>query len=75
MEVLVLRHQHALELGRTLPDDVVSRTTETQQADMDCARREVAEMVEKRLGQLLAEEHPHDQAAGIPKVLRSRSAA
>lgn len=75
MEVFVLCHQHAAEIDRALPHDSVFRTTEAKQTDVDRVCRQILNVLQKRLGQLLVDEHPHDYAAGMPRVLRSRSAA
>ena len=75
MEVFVLRHQHAAEIDRALPHDIVSRTTKAKQTDVDRVCRQVLKVLQERFGQLLVDEHPHDYAAGMPRVLRSRSAA
>lgn len=75
MKILILCHQNAPEIDRTLPNDVVSCTTKTKLADMGRIRRELPEVLQECLGELLVEEHPHGQAAGVPRVRRSRSAA
>jgi len=75
MEVFVLGHQDAPEIDRALPHDIVSRTTEAKETDVDRVWREVPQVLQEGLGQLLVEEHPHGQTAGMPRVLRSRSAA
>lgn len=59
VDIFVLGYQQAPEIDRALLHDIVSRATEAKETDVDRIGREVLEVLQKGLGQLLVEEHPH----------------
>ena len=76
MKILVFGHEYALMLASQLPHAWVGRAAGSQQPDVQGIREEIAEGRYQLLGQLFVEEQTHEvQAAGMPRVRRSRSAA
>lgn len=59
VKVLVLRDQYGPEVNGALPHDVVSRTAEAKQADVDPIRGQIPDVLHEGFRQLLVEEQPH----------------